>query len=186
MDRRTLMACVFLLPLAACSTSISGLPPIQPVAAQNYQLGPGDELRISVFGFDTITNVYTVSDAGTISLPLLNSMNVDGLSSADVETAIAGTLRSRDLAPNASVSVQVQKFRPFYILGEVQKPGQYPYTPGMTVLTAVSIAGGYTFRANTHQAALTRTHKRVSSKSRAGPDAAVLPGDTIVVPETWF
>ncbi len=88
--------------------------------------------------------------------------------------------------PNASVSVQVQKFRPFYILGEVQRPGQYPYIPGMTVLTAVSIAGGYTFRANKNDTELVRTRKRVSSRARAGTDAQVLPGDTLMVPEAWF
>ena len=131
--------------------------------------------------------MYTVSDAGTISLPLLNSINVDGLSTAELETAIAGTLRTRDLAPNASVSVQVQKFRPFYILGEVQKPGQYPYTPGMTVLTAVSIAGGYTFRANTHAGrADPDTQARVEQGRVPAPMRLILPGDTIVVPETWF
>jgi polysaccharide export outer membrane protein len=184
MPRRILA--VALLSLGACASSVSTLPPVQSVADQTYQLGPGDELRVVVFGFDSITNAYTVSDAGTISLPLLATIDVEGLSTAELETAISGALRSRDLAPRASVSVQVQKFRPFYILGEVQRPGQYPYVPGMTVLTAVSIAGGYTFRANKRDAELVRTRKHVSYKARAGTDARVLPGDTLMVPETWF
>lgn len=184
MSRRVLAA-AFLL-LGACAGSVSTLPPVQSVADQTYRLGPGDELRIVVYGFDSITNAYTVSDAGTISLPMLASMDVEGLSTADLESAISGELRTRDLAPRASVSVQVQKFRPFYILGEVQRPGQYPYVPGMTVLTAVSIAGGYTFRANKRDAELVRTKKNVSYRARAGTDARVLPGDTLLVPEAWF
>jgi len=184
MSRRVLAA-AFLL-LGACAGSVSTLPPVQSVADQTYRLGPGDELRIVVYGFDSITNAYTVSDAGTISLPMLASMGVEGLSTADLESAISGELRTRDLAPRASVSVQVQKFRPFYILGEVQRPGQYPYVPGMTVLTAVSIAGGYTFRANKRDAELVRTKKNVSYRARAGTDARVLPGDTLLVPEAWF
>jgi polysaccharide export outer membrane protein len=184
MSRRILAAA--LLSLGACASSVSTLPPIQSVSDQTYHLGPGDELRIVVYGFDSITNAYTVSDAGTISLPMLSAMDVEGLSTADLEAAISGALRTRDLAPRASVSVQVQKFRPFYILGEVQRPGQYPYVPGMTVLTAVSIAGGYTFRANKRDAELVRTQKNVSSRARAGSEARVLPGDTLVVPEAWF
>jgi len=175
-----------LLSLSGCAGSISGLPPVESAADQSYRLGPGDELRVMVFGFDSMTNAYTVSDAGTISLPLLSTLEVEGLSTGELETAISGALRSRDLAPRASVSVQVQKFRPFFILGEVQRPGQYPYVPGMTVLTAVSIAGGYTFRANKRDIELVRTYKRVPHKARAGAEARVLPGDTLVVPEAWF
>ena len=182
---RPIFATVLLL-LGGCAGSISGLPPVQAVADQTYKLGPGDELRVVVFGFDSITNAYTVNDAGRISLPLVSTLEVEGLSTTELETAISSSLRSRDLAPNASVSVQVQKFRPFYILGEVQRPGQYPYIPGMTVLTAVSIAGGYTFRANKNDTELVRTRKRVSSRARAGTDAQVLPGDTLMVPEAWF
>jgi polysaccharide export outer membrane protein len=184
MSRRILA--VALLSLGACASSVSTLPPIQSVSDQTYRLGPGDELRIVVYGFDSITNAYTVSDAGTISLPLLSAMDVEGLSTADLEAGIVEALRTRDLAPRASVSVQVQKFRPFYILGEVQRPGQYPYVPGMTVLTAVSMAGGYTFRANKRDTELVRTQKNVSSRARAGTDARVLPGDTLLVPEAWF
>lgn len=175
-----------LLSLAGCAGSVSSLPPVNTIADQAYRLGPGDELRVIVFGFDQITNNYTVSDAGKISLPLLSTLEVEGLSTAELETVVSGALRSRDLAPRASVSVQVQKFRPFYILGEVQKPGQYPYVPGMTVLTAVSIAGGYTFRANKRDIELVRTFKRVSHRGRARAEAPVLPGDTLVVPEAWF
>ena len=117
---------------------------------------------------------------------MLSTIQVAGKSPPELETEIASVLRTRDLAPNANVSVQVEKYRPFYILGEVQKPGEYPYVPGMTVLTAVSIAGGYTFRANKKAAAVDRVNGNTRSKARLDADSPVMPGDTIVIPEAWF
>lgn len=183
---RNLLAAALLFPLAACANDLQGLPPIASVADQSYRLGPGDEVRISVFGFDQMANVYTVGDAGTISLPMLSTMKAAGRSASELEGDIAGLLRARDLAPNANVSVQVQKYRPFYILGEVQKPGQYAYVPGMTLTVAVAIAGGYTFRANTRGAAITRNVGGTGRKGSATGDTVVMPGDTIEVPEAWF
>jgi protein involved in polysaccharide export with SLBB domain len=186
MHRRCALAALLLLLPAACSSGLGNLPPIEGSGPAVYRLGPGDELRLAVFGFDQMTNSYTVSDDGTISLPLLSSVKADGKTPPELESTIAGILRDRQLAPNASVSVQVQKYRPIYILGEVQKPGQYPYVPGMTVTTAVAIAGGYTFRANQKVAAVNRGSGTKASQRQAGPDATILPGDTIRVPEAWF
>jgi protein involved in polysaccharide export with SLBB domain len=185
MFRRCAVAALLLLP-AGCSSGVGHLPPIESSGPAVYRLGPGDELRLAVFGFDQMTNTYTVSDDGTISLPMLSSVKADGRTPPELERMIAGILRERDLAPNASVSVQVQKYRPIYILGEVQKPGQYPYVPGMTVTTAVAIAGGYTFRANQKDASVRRVTPAGGTQRRAGPNATILPGDTIQVPEAWF
>lgn len=186
MRRRSILVVALLLGTSACAGKYASLPPMTTVAGESYRLGPGDEVRLSVFGFDAMANNYTVSDAGTISLPMLSTIAVEGKSTAELETAIATLLRERELAPNAVVSAQVQKYRPFYILGEVQKPGQYPYVPGMSVLTAVSIAGGYTFRANTNFAAVTRVRNKSPVNGRVGQDTPILPGDTITVPEAWF
>ncbi len=180
-----LMAAVLAMP-AGCASSTRDLPMVEDVADSAYRLGPGDEVRIAVFGFDQMANSYIVGDSGTISLPMLSTVEVAGKTPREVEATIAQTLRTRDLAPNASVSVQVQKYRPIYILGEVQKPGQYPYVPGMTVTTAVAIAGGYTFRANTREASVRRGTGTAARRMRAGPDSAVQPGDTVDVPEAWF
>ena len=144
------------LPVVACSDAYSDLPVATAGSTDRYTLGPGDSIKVAVYGFDAMAGSYVVSDAGTISLPMLSTIRVVGKSAPELETEIAGVLRARDLAPNANVSVQVEKYRPFFILGEVQRPGQYPYVPGMTVLTAVSIAGGYTFRANKDVAAVDR------------------------------
>lgn len=168
--------------VGGCAGDVSRLPAVEESGPAIYRLGPGDEIRLAVYGFDQMANTYTVSDAGTISLPLLSTVPVSGRTPPELENVIAGELRSRDLAPKASVSVQVLKYRPIYILGEVQKPGQYPYVPGMTVTTAVAIAGGYTFRANTKRAAITRGR----DERRGTGMAAVLPGDVIRVPEAWF
>lgn len=174
------------LPVAACSNAYSDLPVATAGSADRYTLGPGDSVKVAVYGFDAMAGSYVVSDAGTISLPMLSTIRVTGKSPPELETEIANVLRVRDLAPNANVSVQVEKYRPFFILGEVQRPGQYPYVPGMTLLTAVSIAGGYTFRANKGIAAVDRLNGGARSKARLGADSPVLPGDTIVIPEAWF
>ena len=174
------------LPLlvVACAGGVSRLSAIEPVEQEVYRLGPGDDLRLAVYGFDQMANVYTVSDSGTISLPLLGTVKAEAQTPAEFEAAIAEQLVARELATKPSVSVQVVKYRPIYILGEVQKPGQYPYVPGMTVTTAVAIAGGYTFRASTKAAAVSRGGD--TAERRAPRTARVMPGDTIRVPEAWF
>ncbi|MCD2317014.1 polysaccharide export protein [Sphingomonas sp. IC-11] len=184
---RTIAASLALsLPLlvSGCSNGVSHLSSIESAAPGSYRLGPGDDLRLAVFGFDQMANVYTVADNGTISLPLLGTIKADQRTPAELEAAISSQLLSRELATKPSVSVQVVKYRPIYILGEVQKPGQYPYVPGMTVTTAVAIAGGYTFRASTKAAAVTRSGTDV--ERRASMVTRIMPGDTIRVPEAWF
>jgi polysaccharide export outer membrane protein len=186
MKRRTLLALTLTMPLlVGCATGYAGLPPLAASPAEAYRLGSGDEIRVSVFGFDALNGTYAVSDVGMVAIPLLGAVPVQGHSTDEVETILATILRSRDIAPKASVSVQVQKYRPFYILGEVQKPGEFPYAPGMTILKAVSIAGGYTFRADTKQAIVTRSGAH-PERARANPMDAIRPGDTILVPEAWF
>lgn len=185
-NRRTFVGAAILLPFAGCTSTLSELPPIASAEDATYRLGPGDEIKVSVFGFDQMANVYTVSDAGTISLPLLRTIEVTDHSAPELEGKLAALLREQELAPNANVSVQVQKYRPFYILGEVRRAGQYAYVPGMTLTVAVAIAGGYTFRANTKAATITRATRGSRRKGKAGPDTLVLPGDTIEVPEAWF
>jgi len=177
---------LLLFGLGGCSSGLSGLATLPPNEDETYRLSAGDQIRISVFGFDNMTNQYTVSDTGMISMPMLNNLQVQGKSTVEVETQVAAGLRERNLAPNANVSVQIVQYRPFYILGEVQKPGQYPYVPGMTVLNAVSIAGGYTFRAERKTVAISRSAAQKSTKWQANPDSRLLPGDIVEVAETWF
>jgi len=186
MRRRTLLTMIVTVPLVmGCSGQYGGLPSLAAPSPEPYQLGPGDEIRITVFGFDALSGTYAVSDSGIIAVPLVGTLSVQGRSIGDVETMLASTLQKRDIAPRANISIQVQRYRPFYILGEVQKPGEISYAPGMTILKAVSIAGGYTFRADTKQAIVSRPGAR-PERGRAAPMDAVRPGDTIIVPEAWF
>jgi protein involved in polysaccharide export with SLBB domain len=170
------------LSLSGCASSGGNLPTLARQEPSPYRLGPGDELRVNVFGLDALNNTYLVTDTGAISMPLIEPVDVSGRTVHEVELAIVSAIRARQIVLDPKVAVQVQTYRPFFILGEVQKPGQYPYVPGMSVTTAVSVAGGYTFRANTKTAMITRA----SHQARAGAEDHVLPGDMIRIPESWF
>jgi polysaccharide export outer membrane protein len=129
-----------------------------------------------------MNNTYLVDDTGAIAVPMLDPIMVTGKTIRETEAAIADKIRARQIVLDPRVSAQVIAYRPFFIAGEVQKPGQYPYVPGMSLMTAVSVAGGYTFRADTKKATITRA----SVKASATQDTQVLPGDLIVVRESWF
>jgi len=151
-----------------------------------YTVGQGDRLQIGVFGEPTLTGEYAVDGSGTISMPLLQSVPVAGLTTREVTQRITTRLRKKFLR-NPSVSVEVATFRPFYILGEVTNSGQYPYVDGMDVQTAVAIAGGFTPRARQSRVKVTR--KDANNRSRTltlRRTATLQPGDTIVVEERFF
>lgn len=177
---------IMLLLTAACTSSSAGLQPLPGPVPGAYRLGPGDEIRVNVFGLDAATNTYVVGDAGTIAVPLLAPLMASGRTADELQAALVTAIRERDLMRAPSVSVQIQKYRPFFILGEVQKPGQYPFVPGMSVLTAVSIAGGFTYRADTRKVAISRPTAAGAVRGAAGPDTLVQPGDTVNILEAWF
>lgn len=175
------LAAIAGMTASACAGKDGGLP-ILTAAAGSYRLGAGDELRINVAGLDAMNNSYRVDDNGVIAVPMLDPVAVGGKTVREAEAAVADMIRARQLVLEPRVSAQIQTYRPFFIAGEVQKPGEYPYVPGMSLMTAVSIAGGYTFRANTKTATITRA----AAKGRATQDTPVLPGDIILVRESWF
>lgn len=159
---------------------------LAPMPATPYRLGAGDEMRIAVFGLDPLNAEYVVGDAGAISLPLVGTVPVAGKTVAETEAAVKQAILSRDIVKDPVVSAQIVKYRPFFIVGEVQRPGQYPYVPGMTLTTAVAIAGGYTFRAETKSAMVSRRAGTNAIEGRVGRNAAIMPGDTIQIRESWF
>ena len=176
-----------LCALAGCSSALDELPPIDPPRADSpYRLGSGDEIRILVFDEPELSNSYFVGDAGTISVPLIGSVPAAGSTTDDLEERIALRLRETEVVMAPSVNVEVQTYRPFYILGEVEKPGQYPYVAGMTALTAAAIAGGYTFRARTDKLQITRTGAGQVSVGSTDPNALIEPGDVIFVHERHY
>jgi len=158
-------------------------PGIAPGAMSQYRLDSGDELRVVVFGQENLSGTFRVDDAGGISMPLLPPLGVRGQTTVQAKATIEQAL-AQTLLRNPNVSVQVATFRPFFILGQVNSPGQYPFVSGMTVETAVAIAGGYTYRANTSRVRITRG--AATNEFRAETNAQVMPGDTIFVRERYF
>lgn len=167
-------------------TTNTALAPVGTTLGNPYTVGPGDRLQVRVFGEPTLTGEYAVDGTGTISMPLLRSVQVAGLSTQQVEQHVAAQLRKKYLR-NPNVSVEIRTFRPFYILGEVNRSGQYPYVDGMSVQTAVAIAGGFTARAHRGRVKVTRRYANDLSRTLSlRKSATLLPGDTIVVEERFF
>ncbi|MGE0225838.1 MAG: polysaccharide biosynthesis/export family protein [Acetobacteraceae bacterium] len=174
-----------ILLLVACAPG-RNLPVLPPVASSDYRLGAGDTVRIITFGEDSLTGEFRVNDSGSVALPLLGPVRAAGLSPADLETAVATALKRANLLRNPSVSVEVLAYRPIFVLGEVNKPGQYPYQPGMTVVTAAAVAGGFTYRAIQDYASVVRTAGGDAIEGRAPRQAFVQPGDVITIFERRF
>ncbi|HTQ71928.1 MAG TPA: polysaccharide biosynthesis/export family protein [Acidocella sp.] len=162
------------------------LPPLPAASTGPYLLGPGDVLTLRVYDQDQISGTYHLDDSGFIDLPLLGLVRAGGASTGDLAARITAALQARQLILHPSVAVEVSAYRPFYILGEVNSPGQYPYRPGMTVLTAISIAGGFTYRAETDYVGLTRDLGSKAVQYRAQMSAMAKPGDVVTVFERRF
>jgi polysaccharide export outer membrane protein len=174
------------LLLAACSPG-SNLPPLAATPAGPYRLGVGEDVRVITFGEERLTGQFRVNDRGDIAVPLLGTIPASGLTTTQLEQSIAKQLTVKKVLLNPSVSVEVLQYRPVFILGEVAKPGEYQYQPGMTVLTAVAIAGGFTYRAETGYASISRvTDNGHAVEGRVPRGMEVRPGDVIDVFERYF
>jgi polysaccharide biosynthesis/export protein len=178
-------ALLWLLPLTACKPggSLADLPTVQPAA---YRLGGGDVVRLITFGEDSLTGEFRVSDSGTIALPLVGPVKAAGLSTDQLAKRVGESLTKANLLKSPSVSVEIIAYRPIFVLGEVSKPGQYPYQPGMTVVTAAAVAGGFTYRAIDDYASVVRTQDGVAVEGKAYRQSFVQPGDVITVLERRF
>jgi len=155
------------------------------LVSQEYQLGSGDLLKITVFNQEDLSGEYTINGAGQISLPLIGAVNAKDLTVKQVEQGIIEKLKP-DYLLNPRVSVQVLNYRPFYILGEVKEPQSYPYVDGMTYLNAVAIAGGYTYRAKKDHVLVVHVTDPQKQELTLGMDEKVMPGDVIRVEERFF
>jgi polysaccharide export outer membrane protein len=173
------------LMLSACEPG-SSLAPLPPTVAGPYTLGPGETVRVVVFGQTQLTGEFIVSDRGTISVPLLGDIPASNETADELAQSISGALADKKILLNPSVSVEVVKYRPVFILGEVVKPGQYPYEPGMTALTLVAIAGGFTYRAQTGYVSVLRKNNGQAVEGRAPRGEEILPGDVVTVFERYF
>jgi polysaccharide biosynthesis/export protein len=159
--------------------------PIYPGPQGPYTLDSGDRLRVVVFGQDGLTNSYVVDASGHIAMPLIGSVLARGLTTDQLAGALTARLRDGYIR-EPHVAVEVEAYRPFFILGEVTQPGQYPYVANMTAETAVAIAGGFGPRAFRRSVVLIRTYMGQQIRTEVPLSYALRPGDTINVQERWF
>ena len=150
-----------------------------------YRLDAGDRLRVVVYGQEGLTNTYLISAGGTITMPLIGAVPARGRTPQGLAGEITARLRNGFIR-EPSVAVEVESYRPFFILGEVQAPGQYPYVPNMTAESAVAIAGGFSPRARKDRVTITHTDASGTSRVIMPPGTPISPGDTVLVGERWF
>lgn len=159
------------------------LPPA--AAAGSYMLGPNDRIRLKVYGEADITGEYEVDSNGQVSIPLAGHVPAAGLTTKQLERSIASAL-AKGIVRDPRVNVEIALYRPYYILGEVKKGGEYPYRLGLTVMDAVASAGGFTYRANENKVYLRRSGAGAEEIYALDAPILVLPGDNIRVPERFF
>ena len=150
-----------------------------------YTFGTGDQIRLTVFGHEDLSGEFTVSETGTVSLPLAGSLSMGGLTIRQAEERAVDALKP-DYLLNPRVSIEVLNYRPFYIIGEVKDPGSYPYVNGMTVTEAVALAGGFTYRAKKGEMMIIRGSDPTKTERSVSATNVVLPGDVVKVLERFF
>ncbi|MBR0773960.1 polysaccharide export protein [Bradyrhizobium diazoefficiens] len=151
----------------------------------SYHLDAGDKLRVVVYGQEGLTNSYAIDAGGAITMPLIGAVPARGRSTAGLAGDIAARLRNGYIR-EPSVAVEIEAYRPFFILGEVAAPGQYPYVPNMTVESAVAIAGGFSPRAKRDVVTVTHTEAGGAMRAIVPLGTPLAPGDTVFVGERWF
>jgi len=153
--------------------------------SSDYRLGPNDRTRIIVFGQPTLTGEFSLDGNGVLAYALIGNVDARGMMPAELQATIAQRL-DKDWVHNHSVSVEVSTRRPFYVVGEVQKPGSYPYVTDMSVLNAIATAGGQTYRANMSDFYIKRKQDGRVVRVQASQESLLQPGDTVVVKERFF
>jgi protein involved in polysaccharide export with SLBB domain len=165
--------------MSAVATSLDATAPA------DLKVSPGDKLRVTVFGEDKLSGDYDVDPSGYLSIPLGGTVMAAGLSKPELEALLTKKLKG-DYLRNPKVTVDVVSFRPFYILGEVEKPGEYPYKGNLNVLTAIAIAGGNTFRASNSTVLIKRANETTLREYPLTVAIPIYPGDLVKVPERYF
>jgi polysaccharide export outer membrane protein len=175
-----ILAALGMLVLSACS-SPGPMNMVESAPEQTqYKLGPGDKVMIHVFNDNNLSGERQIDGSGAFTFPLIGNIQAGGLSSGELEALLSTKLKEYMRQPN--VSVEIMTYRPFYIVGEVRRPGSYPYVDGMTVMNAIAIAGGFTYRAQEQDF----TIQRSNSSGGANQATRIAPGDVIVVRERFF
>jgi polysaccharide export outer membrane protein len=183
------MALTLSLGLASCeSSSDIGAPDSHgaeaPIAVEDFKLAAGDKIHLTVFNEDNISGDYDIDSEGIISVPLAGLVKAEGLTKAGLEAKVAEKLDP--LLKNPRVTIAVVSFRPFYVIGEVEKPGEYQFRNGLNVISAMAIAGGNTYRASKSYVLIQRGGIGEFRKYTMSPSVKVYPGDLVKVPERFF
>lgn len=187
----TLMMLAAALALAGCQSGptagpvVAEVPTTSPISPTEYQLGSGDQLRVTVFGEPDLSGEFQVDGTGQVSLPLIGNISVTGMTVQQFQATVEERLRAGYLN-QPRVSAEVINYRPFYILGEVNRPGEYPYTSGLTVMNAVATAEGFTYRANRRVVFIRSAGTNVERRVDLTSTTLVQPGDTIRIAERLF
>lgn len=150
-----------------------------------YKLGSADKLKITVFEEPDLSGEFEIDGSGTLAMPLIGNIKAGGFDIRSLEKKIVDKLSDGYLV-SPRVSVEIMNFRPFFILGEVNEPGSYPYVNGLTVINAIALAGGYTHRAKTDNVTIGRGKGKNKKEFEAKEDTIVMPGDSIRVLERFF
>jgi polysaccharide export outer membrane protein len=194
LQRLIRLAGLSLLFLLCVSGAIISLPanaiaqaqPVSPEStAATYVLGPNDRIRLKVYGEPDIAGEYEIDSNGQVSIPLAGHIKAAGLTTKQLERSIASAL-AKGIVRDPRVNVEIALYRPYYILGEVKKGGEYPYRLGLTVMDAVASAGGFTYRANENKVFLRRSGAGAEEVYALDAPILVFPGDNIRIPERYF
>ena len=170
---------------AGLSFQASAQTPPSAASAERYILGPNDRIRLKVYGEPDITGEYEIDNGGQVSVPLAGHIKAAGATTRQLEKSIASAL-AKGIVRDPRVNVEIAQYRPYYILGEVKKSGEYPYRNGLTVLDAVASAGGFTYRANENKVYLRRAGAGAEEILPLDAPVPVFPGDNIRIPERYF
>ncbi|PCO04634.1 capsular biosynthesis protein [Microbulbifer flavimaris] len=189
LGRRALRAVLSIFPIfsvlwLAMGTS-AALAITQGSLESNYRLGSGDKILINVYGEDDLTVETQLSDSGLVNYPFLGELKVNGMTVAELEARIHQGLKG-DYLVNPNVHVSILEYRPFYIHGEVEKPGGYPYQPGLTVSKAAALAQGFTERASESKIFVVRGDDPSQTPEKVSLNAQLRPGDVITVEQSFF
>ncbi|MFZ2093440.1 MAG: polysaccharide biosynthesis/export family protein [Pseudolabrys sp.] len=180
-----LAAALFLSACSSATLSEADQQSMAAAATAPATLQPGDKIRVDVFGEDKLGGEYQLDQAGQVSVPLAGTVKAQGMTQAQLEQALAKKFRT-DYLRNPKVTVTIATLAPFYVIGEVQKPGQFDYRSGLNVLTALAVAGGPTYRASRNNVQIQRRGQTEMREYPISASVPVFPGDVIKVPERYF
>lgn len=181
---RTIPAVVLLTSLSFVLAACASQPTVAPISSHEYLLGAGDKIQVTVFGQTDLSGLFTLDASGSVSLPKAGVVQLKDQTLRQAEQLIAQRLTAELNKPE--VNVNIAEYRPIYVMGEVQRPGQFSFEPGMTVLNAVALASGYKERADRSDITIVRASDADRVEKKATESTQLEPGDTVTVQQRWF